>query len=464
MNTTKITSIILCQILLLSIVAFAQEATTDKEDNDFDPQKYIEDIKDTKVGDLQTKIDQLDTDKKIKSVLDHITTNINKEEFKELRESAEYLTGKIISQKSNNKKLDFKIDKESAVQGITINDKDLNIKVNNKDFKIPLEKIPESVTGIEVTERGVLYTTKTNGQIEMTEPKNTLNLVEKEGKLFIENYKGIDGEVHELEISFSQKGRVSFLENGEIEFSGGAVIYDPATKTKFELKDKTGSPGYINFYKKGHIIKPFQATNILVTKKSNQEIIFDIKKTNKDGVFILSEDEINKENYNDFPPNLDKENSFLIDPEGKKIYIAEDENVIGTIKGDKTQYRMIGIPGTPDGGVLVDGTFGFREGKIGATPGTPGTGYPETGSPGGILGGALKGILPFAIIGGLLAIALAIGLGGGDKSKKESKYENQTKYKNGDPYQGEDITYNGKGLSTGKPSTTKKPTIQSTYD
>jgi len=464
MNTTKITSIILCQILLLSIIGFAQDTTPDEEKDELGDdaiKEMIQNVNDN-LGSVDEELKKINTPEKTNEVLEYIKKKVNEEGYIN-RESAEFITGKIISKKGNNKKLGFKINKETTVQGIAINDKNLNIKVANKDFQIPLDTIPNSVTGIEVTKDGVSYTLKENGQIQITNPKH--KLIEKEGKLIIENYKGVDGEKHDIQISFTQKGRVKFLKDGEIELSGGAVIYDPATETRIELKDKSGATGYLNFYENGHIIRPFKGNNMLITKE-REEITFEIKSTNDNGAFIVSEDGINKENYNDFPPKLDKENSFLIDPENKKIFIAEDEKVIGFISGEDSEYKIFGIPGTPQGGILLDGKLAFGKGGIHGTPGNPGKIPGGGGGGGGILGTAL----PFLAIGGaILAAILAVSLiggGGDDKKTNEQKYvnHNQTKYKDGDPYQGEDITYNGKEVSTGRPATTKKPTIQSTFD
>jgi len=259
MNTTKITSIILCQILLLSIIGFAQDTTPDEEKDELGDdaiKEMIQNVNDN-LGSVDEELKKINTPEKTNEVLEYIKKKVNEEGYIN-RESAEFITGKIISKKGNNKKLGFKINKETTVQGIAINDKNLNIKVANKDFQIPLDTIPNSVTGIEVTKDGVSYTLKENGQIQITNPKH--KLIEKEGKLIIENYKGVDGEKHDIQISFTQKGRVKFLKDGEIELSGGAVIYDPATETRIELKDKSGATGYLNFYENGHIIRPSKET------------------------------------------------------------------------------------------------------------------------------------------------------------------------------------------------------------
>lgn len=476
MNTTKITSIILCQILLLSVVAFAQDANPEDEPK-FSPQEFISDIEKSmdkqNTEEINQKIDTLTNDEDTNKVLTYLKNNM-----KDHGVTAEVVTKRIISKKSEGREIDFTIREGAEIQDMSIADNNFKIEVDDKEFTIPLDTIPKAVTGIEVTETGVSYSLENDGKVEMTDPE--YNLVEKNGELFIENYKGLDGETHDLEISFTQEGWVKFHEDGEIEISGGAVLYDPATETKIELKDKSGTPAFANFYKNGHIVRQspdYSKNNILVTKE-REGIIFDIQSTSNEGTFIISEDGASKESYSDFPPNLDKTHSFLIDPEGKFIFIAENENVKGFINGETDNgYKMFGSPNTPQGGVLLDKTLAFGGGDIYATPGNPGNiaqgggsrgGGSDGGGGGGGLGGSLGTILPFALVGiGVLAAALMAG--GGDKkteNKSTTTLEDQgaTKYKNGDKWQGEEITYSGKKITTGKAAPTKKPTVQSTFD
>lgn len=467
MNSTKTISIILCQILILSIIAFAQ--STDPKEETIDPQPFIDDIGNTPVNEVNTKIAKLDTNEKINPILEYIKDNINKEDFKKSRDAAELIMQKIISQKAGTE-LNFKIGEKSTIQDLSISDTEgkdpkLNIKIKDKNFVIPLDKLPKSISGIEIMDNGVAYTTKNNGRIELNDPKYTLT--EEGDKLILGKYTGIDEQEHKIEISFSENGRVTIKDKGEIEFSGGAILYDPATKTSFKLKDTKGVPGYVNFYKEGHIVKRI-GNNIIVEKEDGLSI--DIDKTNSNGIFIISKNGITKENYNDYPSGLDKENSFLIDPENKNIYIPENENAISRITDNKNNYKLFGNPNTPQGGVLLNGTVGIGGGNIlvdktnGATinSGNRGgnTGGGNTG--GGNTGGGIGSWLPILLIGAA-ALAVALLLGGG-KSDKGSSYKNQNISTEEGSHYYDNSSYSSGKISTGREATPKTPIIQSTFD
>ncbi len=471
MNSTKIISIILCQILLLSVIAFAQSADTPpkEETNDFNPEKILNDNKDS-LEELSKLAETLDLDKSNK-LLDYIGKNINGDKLKDekLRLSAEYITQKIITTKAG-RELNFKVDEKAKIEGLSISEKDskntLTLKIKDKTFNIPLNDLSEKILGINVREDGVAYQVNKEGTEEIRINDPEFELIEEDDKLFLKNYKGLDGDEHKFEISFTGGGRVTIENNGDIEFSGGAVIFDPATKTSFKMKDPAGKPGYINFYKEGHTIRTI-GNNMIVGKEDGLSI--DIKTKNEKTLFMISKEGITKEGYSDFPSKTDKTSSLLIDPEKKHIYVPEDTDIIGLLSDKENGYRLFGIPNMPQGGILLNGTAGFGGGEVTTTgkgdnsiPGNGGGGGGGSGgSSGGGLGGKLNAILPFLLIGGAI-LAAALLLGG--KKDKGSSYDDQNKSSEEYTNNNENTGYNEEEITTGKKATTKTPTIQSTYD
>lgn len=428
MNTTKTTSIILSSILILSIIAFAQGTEIEQT-----PENLLKDAKELNL------------------------------ENEENREQANQLIKQIIK-KTSTKELTFTLTQNAKLDSMTIENNKLKITLNEKTFTIPPTNLDNSIVGFELTENELRYITKNGGKIGLTDPEQT---IEKDDDKYILKFN--DKTIH-----YNGKGRISFKPNGEIEFSGEATIYDPATKTSFKLKDTTGKPGYIDFYKEGHIVRRI-GNNIIVEKEDSLSL--NIKKTNENGMFILSENGITKDSYSDYPPGLDKTNSLLIDSENKNIYIPENENAIGHIIDNQNEYQIFGNPDTPQGGTILDGSLGFGGGKIFGTGGKGGSikatdststqgGYDT--SRGGITGGgggskgSINSWLPFILIGaaGLAAILLLK-----PKKDKSKSYKNQTKESTQTgTYDGSPTSNINDSVTTGREATTTKPTIQSTYN
>lgn len=421
MKKEKFLSIFLTKILIISIIAFSYQISAQTGTQET-PEQTLERLKNTKVGDLSSEIERLDSEK-ANSIINHIKENINKENFKQLKEISEIFISQVIRLRTN-RELTFSVaDNAKKINDLSIEESLLSIDIAGKEFNIDINELPNAIKGIGVTQNGISYLTEEGSSIETNNPEQ--RIVHEDGNLVIEGYKSSDGEEKRLEISFSQKGRVTFRGNGEIEFSGGAVIYDPATQTRFELKDKEGAPGYLTFYKEGHIIKTFERSpNPIVVRKEKEDLIFEILRNPENGVFIISKDGIDKENYNDYPRGFTKEHSFLIDPEGKKIFVAENKESIYKLTGGKG-YRLFGDPDLMHlGGVLLDGTTFRGRGGGGFTPPNGGGTTIPPSPPGGPPGGGIIGkILPFLLIGGGILLAILLLTGGSKGEKKDYSRE-----------------------------------------
>jgi hypothetical protein len=464
MNLSKTTSIILCHILILSVIAFAEDPTTDPEEN------WDQFIEETTLENLDSKVSSIIADPaKTNKLLSHIKEQLKDPNYGN-KEKVEEIIEEIVTKKSPGD-MSFDIGENSEIQDISLEDNTLNLKIKDQNFKVPLDSLPESVVGIETTKDGIRYKTKDGNKVDITNPDYSLE--EKDDKLLLKGYIGADGQPHEFLISFTEEGRVSTKPNGEIEFSGGAQIYDPKTQTTFSLKDTKGKPGYINFYKNGHIIKPIG--NTIQIKRAKEDLNLDIKKSNENGMFVLASEDINKDSYSDFPPGIDKTNSMLIDSKNKNIYLPEDENAIGYIHG--TGYKLFGLPNLPQGGVLMDGGAGFGGGNIFSnntrTSVPPNQG--GTGGGGGVGGGGIGSMSPMTLLmigGSILGGVLLMSMMGGDGEEEEydTEIEENTQeinYTNDslEPSKQKINSYKGPSgeVSTGRSATSNTREIQSLY-
>jgi hypothetical protein len=476
----KITSLNLCTLLILSIVSFSYLIGAQTPPS-FDPESVISQVSSGSNGNFENRVEssvnQIINEGNENKLLDHIKEEMNDGNY-QYKTTAQVMIQKIISKKANNCAISFEMTEKSSIQKLELDQKNLIIKVNQKEFNLDLENIPEGVTGIGVTKEGVSYylDQENTKRIDINDPNQKL---EKEGdNYFINEYTGVDGDYHRIQISFSSYGRVTFKPDGYIEISGGAQIFDPETETRISLLDKDAKPVLIGFHKKGHIIKPVQGetigNNVLIQKEKEEFGLTILQKSKQ--AFIIADRGLTPDFSNYPSPDFSKENSFLIDSEGKKIYLPESLDVVWGLVGEN-KYEIIGNPQTPTEGTLLDGSALFGSGGqiSGTGTGTTGTGTTGTGTTGTGTGtGGGGNILTWLLIAGgvVLAIILLSSFFSSDDKDKDKDKKNQSEYNDSLIDQRripDDLGYNynpEEEVTTGISETPKEgedPLIQSPY-